>query len=52
MFAIDFEYYNAESGIYETDTFECDNSFNEFKAWLEDNDITNYTIIEIRPYKD
>lgn len=52
MFAIDFEYNNTDSGIWETDTFECDNSFNEFKAWLKDNDIVIFNIIEIRPYKD
>ena len=50
MFAIDFEYYR--SGTYETDTFECESSFNEFKAWLSDTGITNYNIIEIIPYND
>lgn len=51
MFAIDFEYYNVENGgIWEADTFECNKSFKEFELWLNDNDILNYRIIEIRPY--
>ena len=50
MFAIDFEYYSSVTGTYETDTFECEKSFKEFKNWLEDNDILNYEIKEIRPY--
>lgn len=50
MFAIDFEYYNVEIGTYCTDTFECEKSFNEFKEWLQDNNILNYEIKEIRPY--
>jgi hypothetical protein len=52
MFAIDFEYYNSAIGMYCNDTFECDKSYNEFKTWLADNDITNYTITEIRVLTD
>lgn len=50
MFAIDFEYYNKEIGMYEQDTFECDKSFKEFEMWLTSEEILNYRIIEIRPY--
>lgn len=48
LMIIDFEYYNKNIGMYCTDSFECEESFQEFKNWIEDNDILNYDIKNIR----
>ena len=47
LLIINFEYYNGHDGVYETDQFECVNSFQEFKDYLQDNNILNYEIIDI-----
>jgi hypothetical protein len=52
MFTIDFEFYNTELGMWCTDAFECEKSFREFTAWLQERDILNYRIIEIVPYNN
>ena len=52
MFAIDFKYYSVEVGMWCNDTFECDKSYNEFKAWLADNEVNNFEIIDIRLLTD
>ena len=47
LLIINFEYYDKETGTYEKDQFECVNSFQEFKDYLQDNNILNYDAIDV-----
>lgn len=46
MLVIIFEYYNKESGAYETDQIEIV-EYQDFKNYISDNDIINYEILDI-----
>lgn len=47
MLIVEFEYFNKETGVFETDQLECE-KFQDFKNWIEDNNIKIYEIMDIR----
>ena len=42
-----FKYLNNSLNMEVIDSIEC-NKYKDFLSWLEDNNITNYTILDIK----